>query len=103
MANSKPYFSDTITGQTLQKNSDSGLETDKNNFKVTKMRLQKMILRKKNEDQKGQKLFTLQKKSTKTKNFHRQTIFFHKKFINYFIIYYILLILFATSLGLNWG
>ena len=52
-ANSKPWFDNQIVSaiqrrDKLYKNfKHSGLETDKDNFKVTKMHLQKMILKKK--------------------------------------------------------
>ena len=52
-ANSKPWFDNQIVsviqrrGKLYKKFKHSGLETDKDNFKVAKMHLQKMILKKK--------------------------------------------------------
>ena len=52
-ANSKPWFDNQIVSaiqrrdKLYKKFKHSGLETDKDNFKVTKMHLQKMILKKK--------------------------------------------------------
>ena len=51
-ANSEPWFDNQIvtaikSGINYQKFKHSGLETDKDNFKVAKMYLQKMILKKK--------------------------------------------------------
>ena len=52
-ANSKPWFDNRIVSaiqrrnQLYKKFKHSDLETDKDNFKVTKMHLQKMILKKK--------------------------------------------------------
>ena len=51
--NSKPWFDNQIVSaiqrrdKLYKKFKHSGLETDKDNFKVTKMHLQKMILKKK--------------------------------------------------------
>ena len=52
-ANSKPWFDNQIVSaiqrrdKLYKKFKHSGLETDKDNFKVAKMHLQKMILKKK--------------------------------------------------------
>ena len=52
-ANSKPWFDNQIVSaiqrwdRLYEKFKHSGLETDKDNFKVAKMHLQKMILKKK--------------------------------------------------------
>ena len=52
-ANSKPWFDNQIVSATQRQNKlckkfkHSGLETDKDNFKVVKMHLQKIILKKK--------------------------------------------------------
>ena len=52
-ANSKPWFDNQIASaiqrrdKLCKKFKHSSLKTDKDNFKVTKMRLQKMILKKK--------------------------------------------------------
>ena len=52
-ANSKPWFDNQIVSPTQRQNKlckkfkHSGLETDKDNFKVAKMHLQKIILKKK--------------------------------------------------------
>ena len=53
-ANSIPWFDNQIMSAIQRRNKiykkfqRSGLETDKDNFKVAKMHLQKMILRKRN-------------------------------------------------------